>query len=115
MAITLSGVGINLAIQDAVATAQILRHPLRTGTLTEADLAAVQRRRMMPTRVIQAMQRVLHRAIFHNGFQSGRAGPPRFVLFLARHVPGFRKLPALFVGFGPRPEHAPDFARRPEG
>ncbi len=109
------GVGINLAIQDAVATAQILRHPLRAGTLTETDLAAVQRRRMMPTRVIQAMQRVLHRVIFQNGFQSRRAGPPHFMLFLARHVPGFRKLPALFVGFGPRPEHAPDFARRPEG
>lgn len=107
------GVGINLAIQDAVAAARILRHALRAGTLTERDLDAVQRRRMFPTRVIQAMQRGLHRVIFQNGFETGRAGPPRFILFLARHIPGFRKLPALFVGFGPRPEHAPDFARRP--
>ncbi|WP_417582561.1 FAD-dependent oxidoreductase [Pelagibacterium sp.] len=107
------GVGINLAIQDAVAAARILRNPLRAGIVSENDLAAVQRRRMMPTRIIQAMQRVLHRVIFQKGFQSGRAGPPRFLLFLARHVPGFRKLPAHFVAFGPRPEHAPDFARRP--
>ena len=107
------GVGINLAIQDAVATARILRNPLRAGTVTERDLEAVQQRRMMPTRIIQAMQRVLHRVVFQNGFQSGRAGPPRLMLFLARHVPGFRKLPARFIAFGPPPEHAPDFARRP--
>ncbi|AEQ51933.1 FAD-dependent oxidoreductase [Pelagibacterium halotolerans] len=107
------GVGINLAIQDAVAAARILRHPLRAGTLSESDLEAVQRRRMLPTRVIQTMQRILHRIIFQNGFETGRAGPPRFMLFLARHVPGFRKLPARFIGFGPRPESAPDFARRP--
>lgn len=106
------GVGINLAIQDAVATARILRNPLRAGTLTETDLEAVQQRRMMPTRVIQAMQRILHRIVFQNGFRSEHAGPPRFMLFLARHVPGFRKIPARFVAFGPRPEHAPDFARR---
>lgn len=107
------GVGINLAIQDAVAAARILRNPLRAGTITESDLAAVQRRRTMPTRVIQAMQRLLHRVIFQNGFQSGRAGPPRFMLFLARRVAGFRKIPARFLAFGPRPEAAPDFARRP--
>lgn len=107
------GVGINLAIQDAVAAARILRNPLRAGTLADGDLEAVQQRRMFPTRVLQAMQRLLHRAIFQNGFETGRAGPPRFMLFLARYVPGFRKLPARFVAFGPRPEHAPDFARRP--
>ena len=54
------GVGINLAVQDAVATATLLAEPLRKGTLTTADLAKVQRRRMPPTVIVQGMQRFLH-------------------------------------------------------
>ena len=50
------GVGINLAIQDAVAAANLLAAPLRAGTVGDDDLAAVQRRRMFPTRVTQALQ-----------------------------------------------------------
>lgn len=105
------GVGINLAIQDAVAAARILRDPLLSGDVSEPVLDAVRRRRMLPTVLLQAMQRVLHRAIFERGFDRGAAGPPRLALFLVRHVPWFRKLPAWLIGFGPRPEHAPEFAR----
>lgn len=106
------GVGVNLAIQDAAAAARILRDPLRDRTLTETDLARVQRRRMFPTRVIQAMQRVLHEAVFQSAFEGKRSGPPSQVIWLLRHLPFLNSLPARLVGFGPRPEHAPDFARR---
>lgn len=106
------GVGINLAIQDAVAAATILRQPLLDGAVTESDLDAVRKRRWMPTVVIQAMQRILHRIIFQEGFESGRVGPPKLILFLARHVPWFRSIPPRLIAIGPRPEHAPDFARR---
>jgi 2-polyprenyl-6-methoxyphenol hydroxylase-like FAD-dependent oxidoreductase len=107
------GVGVNLAIQDAAAAATLLRDPLRDGSLTEAHLARVQRRRWLPTVVIQWMQRILHEAVFSAAFTGKRAGPPPFVLWLVEHVPGLNTLPARLVGFGPRPEHAPVFARRP--
>ena len=107
------GVGVNLAIQDAVAAARLLRDPLRNGTISEADLARVQQRRMMPTRVIQAMQRVLHEAVFQAAFDGKRSGPPRQVVWMLRNLPWLNSLPARLIAFGPRPEHAPDFARPP--
>ncbi|GAB2791511.1 FAD-dependent oxidoreductase [Amycolatopsis magusensis] len=106
------GVGINLAIQDAVAAATILADPLRRHAVTVADLADVQRRRQRPTVVVQTGQRVLQRVMFEKQFAGKRSGPPKAVLFLGRVFPRLRKLPARFVGFGPRPEHAPDFARK---
>lgn len=108
------GVGINLAIQDAVAAATLLAEPLREGRLTDADLASVRQRRWMPMAVIQFMQRVLQRVLFVPAFEGRRPGPPRLLVLLARYVPGFTALPARMVAFGPRPEHAPDFARRPQ-
>ncbi|HEV7345702.1 MAG TPA: FAD-dependent oxidoreductase [Devosia sp.] len=107
------GVGINLAIQDAVAAARLLRDPLRSGSVSEADLHRVQRRRAMPTRVIQAMQRMLHDVVFRATFEGRRSGPPPFVLWMLQHLPGLDSLPARLIAFGPRPEHAPNFARRP--
>jgi 2-polyprenyl-6-methoxyphenol hydroxylase-like FAD-dependent oxidoreductase len=106
------GVGINLAIQDAVAAATILADPLRRHAVTRADLAAVQRRRHRPTVVVQTGQRLLQRVMFEKQFAGKRSGPPKSVLFLTRAFPRLRKIPARFVGFGPRPEHAPRFARR---
>ncbi|MCA4133254.1 FAD-dependent oxidoreductase [Arthrobacter sp. M4] len=106
------GVGINLAIQDAVAAAKRIAEPLLRGNIGEADLASVQKRRWFPTVVIQNVQLLLQEAIFGPAVRGQLAGPPSPVLFMARHVPWFRKLPALMIGFGPRPEHAPDFARR---
>lgn len=105
------GVGINLAIQDAVAAATILADPLRRHAVTVADLADVQRRRHRPTVVVQTGQRVLQRVMFEKQFAGKRSGPPKAVLLLSRVFPRLRKIPARFVGFGPRPEHAPDFAR----
>ncbi len=109
------GVGINLAIQDAVAAAALLSPALRRRQVTVRDLAKVARRRTMPTVVVQSAQRLMHRAVFVPLFEGRRPGAPRMALFLARHVPAFRRIPPRLVGFGPRPEHAPGFARRPAG
>ncbi|MGI5286087.1 FAD-dependent oxidoreductase [Nonomuraea polychroma] len=106
------GVGINLAVQDAVAAGAILAGPLRRHAVTLKDLAAVQRRRRLPTVIIQGAQRLVQRVIFEAQFTGKRSGPPKSLLFLARAIPGFRKVPPRLVGFGPRPEHAPAYARR---
>jgi 2-polyprenyl-6-methoxyphenol hydroxylase-like FAD-dependent oxidoreductase len=107
------GVGINLAVQDAVAAATRLAGPLRTGTVTPADLAGVRRRRLGPTVVVQLLQRLLHRALVVPILEGRRMGPPGRALALARRVPQLSVVPAYLVGVGLRPEHAPDFARRP--
>ncbi len=107
------GVGINLAIQDAVATARILRDPLLDNAVTPDILDAVRQRREMPTRLIQRLQRTLHKVIFEKAFETGKSGPPSLIVFLTRHFPAFRRIPAWLIAIGPRSEHAPDFARRP--
>ena len=106
------GVGINLAIQDAVAAADILAPALLRGRVTRADLAKVQRRRRTPTVVVQTMQRLLQRVLFEPILTGKRAGAPAVVLLLARHLPAVSTILPRFVAFGPRPEHAPAFARR---
>jgi 2-polyprenyl-6-methoxyphenol hydroxylase-like FAD-dependent oxidoreductase len=98
------GVGINLAVQDAVAAANLLAQPLREGTVTEDLLAQIQRRREFPVRVTQRMQAIAHKgiaAIFRN---PGPAKAP-WQLRLAVNTPGFRRLLARGVGLGIRPEH----------
>lgn len=106
------GVGINLAIQDAVAAAARLAPALLRGQVSVKDLAVVQRRRQMPTVVIQAVQRVMHRAVFVPLFAGRRTGVPPVLLFFVRHAPVVRRLMPRLVAFGPLPEHAPGFARR---
>jgi 2-polyprenyl-6-methoxyphenol hydroxylase-like FAD-dependent oxidoreductase len=106
------GVGINLAIQDAVAAAARLAPALLRGHVTVKDLAAVERRRRMPTLVVQGAQRIMHRAVFMPLFTGKRTGAPPIVLFLARHVPVVKRVMPRLIAFGPRPEHAPAFARR---
>jgi 2-polyprenyl-6-methoxyphenol hydroxylase-like FAD-dependent oxidoreductase len=109
------GVGINLAVQDAVAAARLLAGPLRRHRVTAAALARVRRRRLLPTVVIQGMQRLLHRVVFAPAFAGRRSGAPRALVFVARHVPALRAVPARLIAIGPRPEHAPPFARRDSG
>ncbi len=108
------GVGINLAIQDAVAAAARLAPGLLRGQVRLQDLEGVQRRRRMPTVVVQTVQRIMHRAVFVPLFTGRRPGAPAFPLFMARHVPAARKVLPRMIAFGPRPEHAPGFARRQE-
>jgi 2-polyprenyl-6-methoxyphenol hydroxylase-like FAD-dependent oxidoreductase len=107
------GVGINLAIADAVAAAGILAQPLRTNTLTEKPLAAVRRRRIVPTVATQSVQRLLHRFLLGAVLQGREAArPPAPVLKLVERVPQLTAVPAYLVGVGLMPQHAPDFARR---
>lgn len=107
-----AGMGINLAIQDAVAAATLLVDPIRSGSVTTHDLRRVQRRRWRPMVIVQGVQRVLHRNVFAAAFAGKRSGPPPAVLILARHIPAIRRVLAQLIAFGPRPEHAPEFARR---
>jgi 2-polyprenyl-6-methoxyphenol hydroxylase-like FAD-dependent oxidoreductase len=101
------GVGINLAIQDAVAAGNILAAPLRNRGMTEAELGAVQRRREFPTRLIQRAQvlaqtRVIQKVLAANAGQSIRLPWP--VRWLRRYR-WLQRIPAYLVGVGVRPEH----------
>src|SRR5438876_8141940 len=98
------GVGINLAIQDAVATANLLAGKLRTGPVSVDDLSKVQARREWPTRLIQGMQVFIHRRVL-TGQTSDRKNSLPFVVRLLKWFPILRQLPARFIGLGPRPEH----------
>jgi 2-polyprenyl-6-methoxyphenol hydroxylase-like FAD-dependent oxidoreductase len=100
------GVGINLAIQDAVATANLLAAKLKDGSLTDADLHRVQHRRLFPVKVIQAFQMAIHRRVL-TPVVSGRKrslSVPYLLKLLDRH-PSLRRWPAQFLGVGVRPEH----------
>ncbi|MFN4283235.1 MAG: FAD-dependent oxidoreductase [Alphaproteobacteria bacterium] len=98
------GVGINLAIQDAVAAANILWRPLRERRLAESDLAAVQARRLFPTRVVQRMQVAVQRRIISAVLGARAVRPPALVRLLGR-CPRLQRVPARIVGLGVRPEH----------
>src|SRR5262245_56995232 len=98
------GVGINLAIQDAVATANLLGEKLRNGPVSVDDLRKVQVRREWPTRLIQEMQVFIHRYVV-TGRASGRRNSLPFVVRLLKWFPVLRQFPARFIGLGPRPEH----------
>jgi 2-polyprenyl-6-methoxyphenol hydroxylase-like FAD-dependent oxidoreductase len=98
------GVGINLAIQDAVATANLLAGKLRAGPVSIDDLRKVQARREWPTRLIQAMQVFVHRYVV-TGQTSRRRDSLPFVVRLLKWFPILRQIPARFIGIGPRPEH----------
>ncbi|SHN56371.1 2-polyprenyl-6-methoxyphenol hydroxylase [Geodermatophilus obscurus] len=106
------GVGINLAVQDAVAAATLLAEPLRRGTVGAAELAAVRARRLLPTVAVQTLQRAMHRGFVGPLVEGRRAGPPKPVLALVQRLPYLSVVPAYLIGVGLRPEHAPAFARR---
>jgi 2-polyprenyl-6-methoxyphenol hydroxylase-like FAD-dependent oxidoreductase len=105
------GVGINLAVQDAVAAATLLAEPLREHRVTDKDLAAVQRRREFPTVVIQTLQRLLH-AVMMRAMDRRRTPAPNKLLRVLARFPQLSVVPAYLMGVGVRPEHAPKFARR---
>jgi 2-polyprenyl-6-methoxyphenol hydroxylase-like FAD-dependent oxidoreductase len=99
------GVGINLALQDAVATANLLTRKLRDGPVSLADLDQVQKRREWPVRLIQAMQVFVHRHVVSGRPSSGANDSLPLIGRLFRWFPLLRRLPARFIGIGPRPEH----------
>ncbi|MFP5283921.1 MAG: FAD-dependent oxidoreductase [Actinomycetes bacterium] len=107
------GVGINLAIQDAVAAARILADPLRRGVVAPSDLRRVQRRRRLPTILTQGFQRLAHRNFRFDAAPVEPAVRLPLVLRLWKHAPALHVIPAYLLGIGVRPEHAPGWARRP--
>lgn len=108
----IGGVGINVAIQDAVGAATLLADPLRRRDVTNRDLAAVRRRRLPPAAVTQLVQRALHRQLVAPVLGGATADPPALATALIRRLPWLSVVPAYVVGVGVRPERAPAFARR---
>lgn len=109
----IGGVGINLAVQDAVAAARVVAGPLRRGELTPKVLAKVRRRRWLPTAVTQAIQRRIQDSFLKPTLAGASTGTrPPLPVRLMRRFPALQAVPAYLVGIGLRPEHAPDFARR---
>jgi 2-polyprenyl-6-methoxyphenol hydroxylase-like FAD-dependent oxidoreductase len=101
----IGGVGINLAIQDAVAAANLLAGPLRARRLTTDHLRRVQRRRQLPTRVIQRLQLLIQRRVITRVLGgTGQLAPPLLLWLLARFQI-LRRLPGRLIGVGVRPEH----------
>ena len=101
----LGGVGVNIAVQDAVAAANILAGPLAAGRLKDTDLEAVQRRRLWPVRATQAVQVFLQNRMIAPtlaGTRPLRAPWPARVL---NAVPFLRRIPARLLGLGVQPEH----------
>jgi 2-polyprenyl-6-methoxyphenol hydroxylase-like FAD-dependent oxidoreductase len=102
----IGGVGINIAIQDAVASANILAAPLREGRLADSDLVAVQERRMFPARATQAAQVFLqNRIIAPSLAASGQQLEVPLFLRLLQRFPLLRRIPARLIALGIRPEH----------
>jgi 2-polyprenyl-6-methoxyphenol hydroxylase-like FAD-dependent oxidoreductase len=99
------GVGINLAIQDAVAASNILAGPLREKRVTIDDLRKVQRRRELPTRLIQRLQVLIQNRVIRRVLGSREKARPPWILKLVRRVPYLRRIPARIIGMGFRPEH----------
>ena len=106
------GVGINVAIQDAAAAARLLYQPLREHRVTGSDLAAVQRRRTLPTVITQGFQRILHRRVIAPVMAGADITPPGALLKIVQRFPQLTAIPAYLVGTGVRPEHVAAPARR---
>jgi len=99
------GVGINLAIQDAVAAANLLAAPLREGRLSVADLRRVQQRRTLPTHLTQRMQLFIQNRVIRRVLGSTGGPVLPFAVRLLAWFPFVRRIPARLIGMGVRPEH----------
>jgi 2-polyprenyl-6-methoxyphenol hydroxylase-like FAD-dependent oxidoreductase len=109
----IGGVGINLAIQDAVAASNILTEPLRRRRVTLADLHRVQKRRTFPTWATQAVQVTIQNKVIDPMLASGRTPAPPLMLRLMQHWPFLQRLLARVFGMGFRPEHVQTRAAAP--
>jgi 2-polyprenyl-6-methoxyphenol hydroxylase-like FAD-dependent oxidoreductase len=99
------GVGINLAIQDAVATANLLAAKLAVGSASDEDLDAVRRRRLFPVKVIQGLQVTIHRRVLEPLVSAGAELAPPWPVRLLDKSAWLRQWPARLLGVGVRPEH----------
>jgi 2-polyprenyl-6-methoxyphenol hydroxylase-like FAD-dependent oxidoreductase len=107
------GVGINLAVQDAVAASNILAAALVEHRVTIDDLAKVQKRREFPMRMTQAFQLLVQNRVLAP-MLGGAIGKPPLVMRLLQRFPPLRALPARWIGVGVRPEHIATAPRWPE-
>ena len=101
----IGGVGVNLAVQDAVAAANILWQPLAAGKVSEEDLDRVQKRREFPTRIIQRLQVIVQNNVIDRVLGAGKGLQAPLLLRLMSHLAPLRRIPARIVGVGVRPEH----------
>ena len=101
----IGGVGINLAVQDAVAAANILAGPLLAGTVTRQDLARIQARRMWPTQMTQRLQVIIQNRIIRRVLGGTEPLKPPLALKILGWIPALQRLPARLIGIGVRPEH----------
>jgi 2-polyprenyl-6-methoxyphenol hydroxylase-like FAD-dependent oxidoreductase len=101
----IGGVGINIAVQDAVAAANRLAAPLKAGTVTTADLAAIEQRRTFPVRFTQWVQLTIQKRIITRVLQSEQRPKPPLFFKLFKLFPILRRIPARLIGVGVRPEH----------
>jgi 2-polyprenyl-6-methoxyphenol hydroxylase-like FAD-dependent oxidoreductase len=108
------GVGINLAVADAVAAAGILAAPLREGRCGNRQLARVQARRWVPTALIQSAQRLIHKRVIATAINDDGTAPPKppLPVRLLERIPALGAVAGYAVAIGPLPERAPAFARR---
>ena len=113
----IGGVGINLAVQDAVAAANRLAGPLRGGGVRDADFQAIEERRSLPVRFTQWLQLTIQRRIISRVLESERRPKPPLVFKLFGVFPVLRRVPAWLLGVGIRPEHVrtPEAARGATG
>jgi 2-polyprenyl-6-methoxyphenol hydroxylase-like FAD-dependent oxidoreductase len=102
------GIGINIALQDAVATANILTEALLSNSLTQHHLRQVQEYREPAVRKTQRVQVFAHRILDRVLRDNGPIKPP-LALRILTHIPGFQNLPARFVGVGLQPQHVKNF------
>jgi 2-polyprenyl-6-methoxyphenol hydroxylase-like FAD-dependent oxidoreductase len=101
----IGGVGINLAIQDSAAAANILAAALRQGRPTDGQLEAVQRRRMLPTRIVQWLQVTIQNRVIGPVLAKDSQIEAPWQLRLLGRLPLLQRIPARLVGLGIRPEH----------
>src|SRR5919106_6264514 len=101
----IAGVGVNLAIQDAVATANQVAEPLLDGVLRDAHLARLQHRRQWPVALTQRLQLLVQNRIIADALKERREVRPPLAFRLIDRLPLLRRIPARLIGLGVRPEH----------
>lgn len=109
------GVGVNLAVQDAVATANLLAAKLKAGAMNEDDLAAVQTRREFPARMTQRMQLFVQKNLISGVLEAKTVPRAPLVMRLIASVPLLKRIPAWLIGIGLRAEHVSDAIREASG
>jgi len=109
----IGGVGINMAVQDAVAAANRLAGPLKSGTMNDGDLRAIEARRTLPVRFTQGLQLIIQKRIVSRVLESQQRPKPPLLFKLFNVFPLLRRIPARLLGLGIRPEHVrtPDMLR----